>query len=157
MKRFAALVLATAFLIVLLSPSAVASGDLPTSGYLSIEYLENGDYIITEIAVDYSGNLSSDGTRATKPGSKTATYYNSYGTRIWDVTVNGTFSYTYGVSSTAISASATVNIYVAGATYISKSAYTSGNTATATGTVAYNGMNTSKSVSVSCDKYGNIY
>ncbi len=140
----------------MLSPAAEASDSMMVSSS-SIEYLENGDYIITELFVSPSSFRASDGIAATKPGQKTATYYNSVGTKIWSVTVDGMFQYTYGVSATATSASATVNIYVASATFVSKSASTSGNTATATGTVRYSGVNTTKSVSVSCDIYGNVY
>ena len=157
MKQSFSLALVFMLVAALLIP-VVQADDSPTdSGYLSIEYLDNGDYIITEYAQDLSRGLSPNSIMATKPGTKTATYYNSAGTRIWSVTVDGTFSYTYGVSATATGATATVNIYAAGATFVSKSASTTGNTATATGTVRYNGVTTSKSVSVSCDKYGNIY
>ena len=157
MKQILSLALTVILIVVLLIPAVQAGGNPVERGYLSIEYLDNGDYIITEYAQDLSRGLSPNSIMATKPGTKTATYYNSAGTRIWSVTVDGTFSYTYGVSATATGATATVNIYAAGATFVSKSASTAGNTATATGTVRYNGVTTSKSVSVSCDKYGNIY
>lgn len=71
--------------------------------------------------------------------------------------VNGSFTYNYGVSSQATSASATVQIFNNNATFVSKNAYTSGNTATATATVRYAAAITTKSTSVSCDKYGNLY
>ena len=157
MKRVFTFILAAAMLIVLLSSTVAASEDLPIKGVRTIEYLENGDYIVTELSVNFSDGASPNSVTATKQGSKTATYYNSVGTRIWDVTVNGTFSYTNGISATATSASAIVNLYSTHASFVSKSAYTSGNTATAIGTVAYNSVSTTMSVSVSCDKYGNIY
>lgn len=71
--------------------------------------------------------------------------------------VNGSFTYNYGVSSQATSVSATVQIFNNNATFVSKNAYTSGNTATATATVRYAAAITTKSTSVSCDKYGNLY
>lgn len=160
MKRVVSIFLAAILLIGSLA-SVVGASEAPTvANYSAIEYLENGDYIVTELVVD-SSNASSQGkvqeTRATKTGYKTATYYNSAGTKIWSVTVTGTFSYTSGVSATATGSTATVNIFVTGATFKNKNAYTTGNTAIASGTVVYNGMSTSKSVSVSCDKYGNVY
>ncbi len=115
------------------------------------DVLDNGDSVVIEL---YE---SAAQPRTGKNGYKTLTYYNSGGSAIWAVTVNGSFTYNYGVSSTATGASAVVEIFNSNATYIRKSAYTSGNTATATGTVRYNTVSTTRSVSVSCDKYGNLY
>lgn len=157
MKRFLSVFCAFILLIVLFSSVIEASDSQIMTVCSSVEYLENGDYIITELIIEPTSSLNTKNIASTKPGKKTATYYNSVGTRIWDVTVNGIFSYTYGVSATATSATATVNIYSTHASFVSKSAYTSGNTATATGTVAYNSVSTTMSVSVSCDKYGNLY
>lgn len=159
MKRVLCMFL-TAILLVGSLVSVVSASEAPTvTKYSSIEYLENGDYIITELVVDSSDSpfrVKGQETRATKQGTKTATYYNSAGTKIWSVTVDGTFSYTYGVSATATGSTATVNIFVNGATFRNKNAYTTGNTAIASGTVAYNGVSTTKSVSITCDKYGNL-
>lgn len=156
MKKWVSLLLTMLIFAVPLSGIAQAQERQDVLTSTTIEYLENGDYIITELNHPlYSWQTMANSY--TKPGSKTSTYYNSSGTAIWSVTVNGTFTYTYGVSATAASATASVNIYNSNASYVSKSAYTSGNTATATGTVKYNGLSTSKSVSVSCDKYGNLY
>ncbi len=113
------------------------------------DVLDNGDSVVIEL-YESAAQL-----RTGKNGYKTLTYYNSGGSAIW--AVNGSFTYNYGVSSTATGASAVVEIFNSNATYISKNAYTSGNTATATGTVRYNTVSTTRSVSVSCDKYGNLY
>ncbi len=80
------------FILIIFSPTTAGADGVPGTGYLSIEYLENGDYIITEYAVDLSGGISPNSTMATKHGAKTASYFNSAGTKIWSVTVNGTFS-----------------------------------------------------------------
>lgn len=160
MKRVISIILAAILLIGSLASVVGASEAPKITKYTSIEYLENGDYIVTELAVDSSDapfQVKEKATRATKTGYKTATYYSSLGTKIWSVTVDGTFSYSSGVSATATGSSATVNIFVSGATFKNKNAYTTGNTAIASGTVVYNGMTTTKSVSVSCDKYGNVY
>lgn len=160
MRRVVSILLA-AILLIGSFASVVGASEAPTvTKYSTIEYLENGDYIVTELVIDSSDapfQVKEQESRATKQGSKTAYYYNSAGTKIWSVGVTGTFSYTYGVSATATSSSATVNIFVSGATFKNKNAYTIGNTAIASGIVAYNGVSTSKSVSVSCDKYGNVY
>lgn len=117
----------------------------------TVETLDNGDTIVTEL---YRSLVQ---PRSGASGHRTVTYRNSSGAAVWNVTVYGTFTYNYGVSSTATSATATVNIYNSNAKFISKNAYTSGNTATATATVTYSAMTTTRSVSVSCDKYGNLY
>ena len=138
----------------------VSASEIPTvTKYSTIEYLDNGDYIVTELVVDLPNAPSQEKvqeTRATKTGSKTASYYNSAGSKIWSITVTGTFSYTSGSSSTATNSTATVNIYNSNAKFVSKNAYTSGSTATASGTVSFMATPTTKSVSVTCDKYGNL-
>lgn len=116
----------------------------------TVEVLDNGDSIVTELYLDAVQPRT--GTK----GYKTSTY-RANGVAVWDVTVNGAFTYNYGVSSTATGASATVVIHNSKAEFVSKNAYTSGNTATATATVAYNSVTTTRSVSVSCDKYGNLF
>ncbi len=117
----------------------------------TVEVLDNGDTVVTELYQDAVQ------PRTGKKGHKVFTYRNSSGAAVWDVTVDGTFTYRYGVSSTADSATATVNIYSDSAKFIRKNAYTSGNTATATGTVSYNSVPIARSVSVSCDIYGNLH
>lgn len=117
----------------------------------TVEVLDNGDSIVIEL---YENAVQ---VRTGKSGYRTYTYRNSSGSAVWNLTVDGSFIYNYGVSSTATSATATVNIYNNNARFISKNAYTSGNTATATTTVAYNTVSTTRSVSVSCDIYGNLY
>ena len=91
-----------------------------------------------------------------KSGSKTKTYYSASNTAIFSVTVTGGFSYTYGVSASATSSVATVYIFDSSATFVSKNAYTSGATAYATGTVKYRGNSATLTVSLTCDKYGNL-
>lgn len=150
MKKFISVVLAS---LLFISCTVFVSAKEPQDILVSrtVEVLENGDTIVTEL---YENAIQ---PRTGKSGHKDYTYRNSSGTAIWGVTVDGTFTYNYGVSSTATSATATVKIYSSNADFVSKNAYTSGNTATATGTVSYNASVMTRSVSVSCDKYGNLY
>ena len=149
MKKKISILLTALLLFSLFSISASAEQqDILLSR--TVEVLENGDTIVTEL---YQSVVQ---PRTGASGHKTAKYYNSDGTAIWDVTVDGTFTYN-SVTATATSAKATVNLYSNKASFISKNAYTSGNTATATGTVAYSTVSTTRSVSVSCDKYGVLY
>ena len=75
---------------------------------------------------------------------------------IFAVTVHGSFTYSYGVSSSATSASCTVTTYSTSASFNSKDAWTSGKSAYGYGSVSYKGTNTGRTVSISCDSYGNL-
>ena len=116
----------------------------------SIEYLDNGDRVITEVYRSAAQPFS--GTN----GYKTSTYIHSNGSSIFSVTVNGTFTYN-GSASSATSASATVRLINANASFVSKNAYASGAAAFATGTVNYGGINITRTVSLTCDRNGNLY
>ena len=150
MKRFFALISTAILLMFSLSVLAGAAETTDQLVSTSVEYLDNGDYIVTEVyrpAIQlYAGTN----------GYATATYRNSAGSSIFSVTVYGTFTYN-GSTSSATSASASVNIYVSNASFVSKNAYTSGASAYGTGTVRYNDSNCSVTARVSCDKNGNLY
>ena len=120
---------------------------------VTIEYLENGDYI--ETIITYEEAL----TRSSKTASKTKNYKNSDGDVMWSVTVRGTFSYNGTTSScTAVSHSTT-----SPGTYWSiKSASSSksGNTATAkagaTKSISGVSQDYSMSVSLTCSANGTL-
>lgn len=111
--------------------------------------LEDGGYIIVEIEESEIQLFASK----TKSGTKTATRYTSSNSAVFSVVVTGTFTYD-GSTSQATSSSATVNIHNTSATYVSKSANYSGNTATATGKVKYGGITYPLTVSLSCSATG---
>lgn len=132
--------------------SVSASAQEPEDILLSreVEVLENGDQVVTEIylsAVQPMTGISGNAKR---------TYRTASGKEMWAVIVKGTFNFTFGVSSEATSAEAIVELYDDGCKFVSKNAYTSGNTATATGTVNYYGSISNGSVSLSCSIYGNL-
>lgn len=115
-----------------------------------IQYLENGDYIITEF-------YTSDTTLHTSVSkSKKASYYTQNHTFIFSVTISAFFNYTYGVHASATSANAIVDIASSSAVFKSKNSYVSGNTAYGTATVSYQGSDKTLNVNISCDIYGNI-
>lgn len=150
MKNFISLILCSLFFlsVFVVPASAIEREDILISS--SKETLENGDYIVIEI---YEHAIQ---PRSGKTGYNVTTYFNSGGTAIWDVVVQGTFTYNGSVSS-ATNATATVHLYNNNATFISKSSNYSGNTATATGTVRYNMSQVTRTARVSCDKNGNLY
>ena len=150
MKKVVSIFLCLMLVILLCSTTAFAAETEDRLVSRTVEKLENGDCIVYEVYENYIQPL------ATKSGYKTATYQNSAGRAIWDVTVQGSFTYTYGVSSKATSASAIVNIYDSGVSFQSKNAYTAGNTAYATAVVSYQTFTTTLNVSISCDVYGNL-
>ncbi len=151
MKKFTAIFSICLVLLSIFSITASAQTNENILISRTVDVFENGDTFVTEL---YQPSIQ---PRTGATGYKTGTYYNASGAAIWSVTVNGSFTYSYGVSSCADSASATVKIYNNNATFLSKNAYTSGNTATATASVRYAAYTTNKSISVSCDIYGNLY
>ena len=116
----------------------------------NIQYLENGDYIITEI---YTSNTI---LRTPTSKSKKISYYSKNNVFIFSLSIYASFNYTYGVSSSATSANAVVDIVNSSAVFKSKNSYVSGNTAYGTATVLYQGSNKSLNIHMSCDIYGNI-
>lgn len=116
----------------------------------NIQYLENGDYIITEI---YTSNTI---LRTPTSKSKKISYYSKNNVFIFSLSIYASFNYTYGVSSSATSANAVVDIVNSSAVFKSKNSYVSGNTAYGTATVLYQGSNKTLNINISCDIYGNI-
>lgn len=149
MKRFLALTLTVMLLLISTSVAAFAAPEDKLVS-TSTEYLDDGSYIVTNV---YEPAIQ---PRTGKIGSKDSTYYTANGTKVFVVTVNGTFSYVYGVSSTATGAEAVVSIYSNKASFVSKNAYTDGASAIATGTVSYLGTHITRTVVLTCDKYGNL-
>lgn len=123
---------------------------IPAAPNYEIQYLDNGDYIITEI-------YTSDTILHTSTSkSKKASYYSQDHTFIFSVTISASFNYTYGVRASATSANAIVDIASSSAVFKSKNSYVSGNTAYGTATVSYQGSDKTLNVNISCDIYGNI-
>ncbi|MDO5154285.1 MAG: hypothetical protein Q4D50_13150 [Eubacteriales bacterium] len=155
MRRFlVALVCLTLICSILTLPATAAEfSEMHEDGQVvvgrTVEYLENGYYIIETIykpIVQLYNNTTS--------GTKIAQCYSS-GTLIFTVQVNGTFTYD-GSTAEATSATGSVKAYVSGVTLESKDAYTSGASAYATASVSYGGTTLSKTVKLTCDKDGNL-
>ena len=128
----------------------------PAGAVVDIEYLENGDYIVTVIE-DGEIIIPSDATATTVTKTKTSNYYNSSGTRLWNVKVQGTFTYN-GTTSTCTKASHQATSYASTWEIISASHSKSGNHATATATARhhlYPGYNDyTRSVTLTCSPTG---
>lgn len=115
----------------------------------TVEYVGDGIYYIESIYVPSVQPYS-----YSKTGTKTSACV-SGGETIYAISVTGTFTYD-GVTSAATSASGTIATYVPDATIKSRSAYTSGASAIATGSVLYYGFTLQKTVTLTCDKDGNL-
>lgn len=89
-----------------------------------------------------------------KTGTKTSVCVSS-GTAIFTLTVTGTFSYD-GSSATATAATGSIATHVSNATVTNRYAYTSGASACAFASVSYNGATLQKTVTLTCDKNGNL-
>jgi len=120
-------------------------------------YLENGDYITTEIEV-VNGGISYRASSLT--GKKTITYSTANGTKLWSFTVTGTFSYTGSSSScTYVTTSYSINSNAWKVTSTSSSK--SGNTATGSVTAkeyfSFAVINTvNHTLTLSCSANGSI-
>ena len=99
MKKILSLLLCCSLLFAVATLPASAKAVPETPETRTVEYLPDGSYFVTELTRENSLLRSSQG------GSKTSTYYNSNDVAIFAVTVHGSFTYSYGVSSSATSAS----------------------------------------------------
>ena len=110
-KKKSLIVLCALFCIIFAGTTASAqpaneSVDAVTSED-TIEYLEDGSYIVTTTQ-DVYPEISV--MSKTKSGYKTSTYYNAAHQKQWSITVNGTYTYGDG-SATCISATISTAIY----------------------------------------------
>ena len=149
MKRFFTLVLAALLLLAALPMAATAAAEDKLVS-TSTEYFDDGSYAVTNV---YESAIQ---PRTGKTGYAEAIYYAANGAQIFKVTVTGSFDYTYGVSAKATSATASVSLYDSSASFVSKNAYTSGASAVANGVIKHSGVTVSKTVTLTCDKYGNL-
>ena len=153
MKKVCSIVLVSILLLgVCMFPALASTSESTTLVSHSEELLPDGGRYVVEVF-----QVNEQARRSTQTGYATATYYDGTNVKIWTVRLQGEFTYTYGVSSKAVSAESSVTIFDSDAHFVSKDAYVSGNTAYGTGTVKYGTVTTIKTVSVSCDIYGNIY
>ena len=109
---------------------------------------EDGSYAVIE-------TVSSGRSRASKTDAKVYTYYDTSSRRCFSYTLYADFSYT-GRTSSATSVNYSVDIYRTGWSLVSHSEYTSGNKAY--GNATFSGPTGPQYVSLSltCDKDGNV-
>lgn len=150
-KIFISLVMTIAVLISCFSMPAYAAEEQIVN--TTIEYFEDGSYIVTTITEEANNSRAS-----TKIGSKISTYNNSDGETFWTYKITGTFSYT-GSSSTCIAVSDSYTISNDNWHMSSHSCSKSGNKAFGTITMKYKllGITTdtvSKDLTLTCSATG---
>mgnify|MGYP000811369877 CR=1 FL=1 len=122
MKRYLSLFLALVMLGGIFALPVSAAPAVETSE-TTVEYFEDGSYIVTTITETGRGARSS-----TKSGSKSTHYYNSKDEEQWVATIHGTFSYD-GYSATCTGAYTSHTIYNSAWKLKSSSSEKSGNQA----------------------------
>lgn len=146
-RRILSFICAIAVLLTCI-PFALAA-DAPDTT-VSVRYLENGDYIVSELTQYPTLTRSS-----TTSGEKSDTYHTADGKRVVTLTVYGTFSYT-GSSSEATKADYSVTRHTSEATINSKRAYTSGKNAIAKASFTCSDVSDSMSVKLTCSSTGEL-
>lgn len=134
-------------------PMSASASEEPTT-IVSTEYFEDGSYIVTTLT------LPNNKARSTKPASKTSTARNSSGTALWSYTLSATFTYD-GNDSKCTSVSDSYTIYDSNWYKHSSSCGKDGNYAFGTIVMKKKTLGVvvdtvTKSLNLSCDKYGNI-
>ena len=149
MKRILTIICCLTLLLGIV-PFCVSASETASQNMQTVEYLEDGSYIVTELEVTPAV------ARTARSYTKKSTYYTASNTAVFAVSLTGNFNYTYNVSCTATSQSVSVSIYDNSASYVTKTSSRSGATVYGSGTVYYLGKNRTLSLSITCDKYGNI-
>ena len=144
------------FVIAILVLSTQSAFAYTPSKTVSVEYFENGDYIVTIIEDVFTEQSVTRATTVTK--SKTLNYNNANGETLWYVKVTGMFSYGDGTAkclSSSPSAAAPASSWNVYDIHGSKSGATA--SATATGKQTINGIVTNsltRTVTLTCSPTG---
>lgn len=149
-KKVVAILLALILVLAVMPIQAVAVEVVASE----IEYLPGGGYIET---VTTESTYWASGM---KTGSKVKRYVDSDGTELWNIRLQGTFSYT-GTAATCTNAVCNVTVLANNWYVVSKSASKSGAKASADVTMGMKvlGITVSKSsyqLTLACDKNGNL-
>lgn len=156
MKRLLCSFLCILFLFSVFALPVNADNSVQNSTIVSSTYLDDGSYFTTEVVQQKTVGAIAKSAVLPTSGSKTLTYYNANNVAIWAIRVTGYYKYEYGISATADSATADVYIYNSNCVLVSKSSTVYGSTASASCTVRYISTYTDKTVTLTCDEYGNL-
>ena len=126
-----------------------------------VVYYEDGSYLTVSPAYRTGTDGEDRGMTTVIVEHKDAAFTNSDGELEWKYTLNGTFSYTYGVSATCTNASYSQTIYKGNWTFSNGSATASGATARGVGHYEKKFLfitiqSADVDITLVCDKYGNV-
>lgn len=136
-----------------------ASASAVTKAESDIEYFSDGSYATTDIVE--TANIVTRGTLYDKSADKVYTYRDAKGNEQYKITLHGKFRVNSGVSSTCTEATVKVEITNDDWKVISQSAWPSGSQAIASVTLKryllFIPVDTiEKTLTLTCDKYGNL-
>lgn len=153
-KQLAAVALCFALIFTICTANVFAADDNAAANEsVSITYLEDGYYLVTVLQI-YDTRLSPIVGVKFVSGAKTTDLYYGDGSKVCSLTVEGTFSFD-GNTAKATRASYSYTIYNVLWSFSDGSAYWEDNTAYATATFKYLGIQfTTLSVSLSCSPNG---
>lgn len=138
-----------------------AQTTVQTADGSTVTYFEDGSFLTVSPVEAIEESASARATAMTIYARRDATYTTSDGTVEWKYTLNGTFSYVYGVSATCTDASYTYVINDDSWSFSNGSATKSGNVARGKGTFKYKVLlitiQTQKvDLTLTCDVYGDV-
>lgn len=122
----------------------------------TIEYLPDGSYFVTTTTTNNSFNES--GIRRlsyVKSGAKDVSYFTASDIKVFTYRVTGTFKYD-GNTATCTKASSELIYIHSDCQSTTYSAYASGNKAIGNISTYYHGVHITKTVTLTCDKNGNL-
>ncbi len=154
-------IIAVLLCCVLLSVNAYAADELPDVENEEIEYLEDGSCFVTITEIVSDGSIIRPfSTSTVRSGKKTIIYRSASGSKLWEVSVKGTFSYN-GKKATCTKSAVSTKCYSSSWKVSNASASKSGSQATAkaTGTQYKGGKaigSHTKMVILTCSKDGKL-
>lgn len=122
----------------------------------TIEYLPDGSYFITTTTTNNSSNESGiQPLSSTTTAGKDVSYYTASDIKVFTYRVVGTFEYD-GNTATCTKASSGLIYIHSDCQSTTYSAYASGNKAIGNISTYYHGVHITKTVTLTCDKNGNL-
>jgi hypothetical protein len=136
--------------------SQIITNAAQPAGTVTIEYLSDGSYFITTTTTNSSSNENGiQPLSSTKTGGKDVSYYSAADIKVFTYRVVGTFEYD-GNTATCTKASSGLIYIHSDCQSTTYSAYASGNKAIGNISTYYHGVHITKTVTLTCDKNGNL-
>lgn len=108
------------------------------------------------VTIQNPGSAEPLHTAMPRAGTKTVTCFDRNGTKLWSVTVTGTFGYVHGYTGQVLDAEDTLISHTEKDLFLRRKNYLTTNTAVTEVTMQYNGVTVLKKVSLTCDRFGKL-